>query len=217
MFIITGRGIPCVLHLIPSSSRALSSHGQYWCSERTTSCPLSRSIVPRIHKLRSPIAEISELWKVASFKPGGGQNIAFHASPAARNYGFVISVLVAHSASFLSFLFSKCRVSWTVNCDVNLLSDDVFMTFSWDLMTFLIFTCDLIFLTFTCHLMNFGFWSLFEIWWRDTILMSACSLVIRWSVFMTFIRDLIICASDVLLVIWLLMSTKVCPSHLTVC
>lgn len=183
-----------------------------------TSCPLSRGIVPRIHKLRSPIAEISELWKVASFKLGGGQNIAFHASPAARNYGFVISVLVAHSASFLSFLFRQCRVWWTVNltliCDLR--------TWFWRFLE--------IWWRFW-HLLAIWWyvWRLLVIWWIlvsdvylkfDDVFLFWCLLATWWLDYLclwTFTRDLMICASDVLLVIWLLMSTKVCPSHLTVC
>ena len=41
-----------------------------------------------------PSAENPVLSKVLSFKPGGSQSIAFHASPTARNSTFLIYKLI---------------------------------------------------------------------------------------------------------------------------
>ena len=51
-------------------------------------------------EVKVPCAENPELSKVLSFKPGVGQSIASHASPAARHSTLLIFTFLVHSLNF---------------------------------------------------------------------------------------------------------------------
>ena len=63
--------------------------------------PVTRSGTLRTQKLRSPSAENPELTNVLPLKPGVGQNIAMHASPAATNFFLVL----ISTFTFIFFFF----------------------------------------------------------------------------------------------------------------
>lgn len=73
-------------------------------------------------KIEVVLAEILDLLKVLSFKPGAGQNIALNALPGARNcaYFFLLSQI-----SQLHFFPSKYKILCVLKYELGLFSCDL--------------------------------------------------------------------------------------------
>lgn len=82
--------------------RVESYHGAFftWRTVLLFLWPLSHDGVPRRQKLRSLLLRILNYQRFLFLKPGIGQKIALHASPAASNSAFQISVVLVSESSF---------------------------------------------------------------------------------------------------------------------
>ena len=65
-------------------------------------------------EIEVPFTEIPELSKVPSLKPRAGQNMALHASLAAKHSASRLFVLLVHPFTFLP-VFSQYKVTYSMN------------------------------------------------------------------------------------------------------